>query len=166
MGSRSLRAFEHAGRNRSFVVPIGEAHRMVLSRILVAFLILSVPLCGGCGGAKVVPVDGQVKLDGKPLAECAVMFTPVAHGPMANGTTDAEGRFQLATTNRSGVAVGDYNVTIIKQRVMEVVDKATGNRRLNTQWLTPEKYSRPETSGLRKTVSDQEHEFSFELLSK
>jgi hypothetical protein len=139
---------------------------MIVSRIFAAFLLLSISACIGCGGAKVVPVSGQVKLDGKPLAECAVMFTPVARGPVANGSTDAEGRFQLATTNRSGAIAGEYFVTIVKQRVTEVVDKATGGRRLDTQWYTPQKYSRPDTSGLRKTVNDQEHEFVFELSSK
>lgn len=144
-----------------------EPQRIIVSRIFAASLILSLSVCGGCGGGvKVVPVSGQVKLDGKPLAECAVMFTPVARGPVANGMTDAEGRFHLATTNRSGAIVGDYFVTIIKQRVTEVVDKATGGRRLDTRWYTPQKYSRPETSGLRKTVSNQEHEFQFDLSSK
>jgi hypothetical protein len=132
---------------------------------VICCLLLSVSLTG-CDGIKYIPVSGQVKLDGKPVAGCAILLVPVAGGPAANATTDAEGHFELFTVNHPGAIAGEYAVTITKQNTNDVLDRATGNRHLQIEWLTPQKYSRPETSGIRKTVSDREHEFLVELSSK
>lgn len=136
---------------------------MVLALTVVAIVAIALT---GCGGPARVPAGGQVKLDGKPLADCAVVFVPVDGGAAANGVTDAAGRFRLATTNRQDVVVGDYAVTITKQNTTDIPNKVTGEHRLVIEWMTPQKYSRPETSGLRKTVSTQEHDFAFDLSSK
>lgn len=119
-----------------------------------------------CGGPVRVPVCGEVRLDGKPIANCAVVFTPVAGGAAANGATDANGRFQLATINRQDVLVGDYSVTLAKQNTSDIVNKTTGEHHLQVEWLTPPKYGRVETSGIRKNVSPQEHDFVFDLSSQ
>ncbi len=132
---------------------------------LVVAALLMIP-CVGCGDATFVPVRGQVSLDGKPVAECAVMFIPVADGPAATGTTNAEGRFQVAATNRDDVAVGDYIVTIMKQRTTVVRNDSTGNSSLRIEWQIPQKYSQPNTSGIRRSVSSESCDFSFELSSK
>lgn len=159
MKNRSTRASET-------MVDIGQIRRSARLRAAATLCTLLTMNVVGCGDATLVPVVGQVKLDGKPVAECAVLFVPVAGGAAASGTTDADGRFHLATTNRPSVAIGDYAVTITKQNVTDIVNKATGDHRLQIDWLTPQEYSRPETSGIRKTVSTQEHEFVFELTSK
>lgn len=41
-------------------------------------------------------VSGTVTLDGQPLANALVMFTPEGPGRTSLGTTDAEGRYALA----------------------------------------------------------------------
>jgi hypothetical protein len=166
MDSRLPKVFEMADHSRRHVVLDGDGGRAVLARVAVIVGSILATTVVGCGGIKYIPVSGQVKLDGKSVAECAVLFVPVAGGPAASASTDAEGRFQLATTNHPGVVAGDYCVTVTKQNVTDLFDKTTGDHRLRVKWLTPEKYSRPETSGFRKTVSDQEHEFVFELSSK
>lgn len=122
--------------------------------------------CIGCGGVKLVPVTGEVKLDGVPVADCAVMFNPVGGGPAASAATDSQGHFQLSTMNRPGVVPGEHYVTIAKQRTTGMVGDVPGPDGVHTEWLVPQKYSRPESSGLRKNVSLQEHEFLFELSSK
>ena len=121
---------------------------------------------GGCGGVRLVPVAGEVKLDGVPVADCAVMFSPVAGGPAASGTTDAQGRFTLNTMNRAGAVPGEHSVTIAKQRTVGMVGDVPGPDGVRIEWLVPQKYSRPESSGLKRTVSPAEHEFIFELSSK
>jgi hypothetical protein len=70
----------------------------------------------GCGDEGLVPVEGKVTLDGQPLANATVMFSPLkatGPGPFA-GTTDAEGRFAMRNPadDRSGAAVGEYMVFI------------------------------------------------------
>ena len=68
----------------------------------------------GCGdGPRMAPVKGAVLVDGKPLGQAGVTFTPVEGGRPAWATTDANGRFEL-TTLRSGdgAFVGEHVVTV------------------------------------------------------
>lgn len=79
-------------------------------------------MTGGCGksdgGPPLVPAEGVVILDGKPLANADVMFIPQegTAGQALFGRTDAEGHFRMATPDgkRQGAAVGRYKVTIQK----------------------------------------------------
>jgi hypothetical protein len=131
--------------------------RAVFVFSLVAFLAGVV----GCNrGLTLIPVSGLVKLDGKPLADCAVAFQPVAGGPVASGTTDATGHFELSTVNRSGAVPGENHVMLTKQRYVE----EPGN--IHYDFLTPKKYAMPDTSGLKAYVSKNEHDFVFEMFSK
>ena len=84
---------------------------------IVILLAIAIGLSAGCGGVGgLVPVEGKVTLDNKPLENATVMFAPTkANGPGPFvGTTDAEGRFTLGQleSSRSGAAAGDYSVFI------------------------------------------------------
>jgi hypothetical protein len=83
-------------------------------------LVFLVPLAG-CGNqeGRFAPVSGVVLLNGKPLADASVSFTPVAteqtsYGPGSHALTDAQGRFTLkvASSNRSGALVGKHTVRL------------------------------------------------------
>lgn len=64
----------------------------------------------GCGRGKfaTVPVSGQVKLDGEPVARITLLFSPVRQGdsreagPSSMATTDGEGRYQLVVARQGG----------------------------------------------------------------
>jgi hypothetical protein len=84
-------------------------------------LLLPVLLSGcGKGGPKVVPVSGLVTMDGKPLANADVTFTPTEAGPAntppaeSSARTDGEGRYTLKTIKdkRDGAVVGKHKVRI------------------------------------------------------
>jgi hypothetical protein len=65
-------------------------------------------------------VSGRITLDGKPLAGARVIFYPIhdpasgpLSGPEAYGTTDADGRYTLATAfKEEGATVGPNRVTV------------------------------------------------------
>jgi hypothetical protein len=84
---------------------------------LASVLMVAVGVVAGCGGSgALVPVEGKVTLNNKPLAGASVMFSqsrPNLPGPFV-GETDAEGRFQLGPSNSAGggAAVGEYIVVI------------------------------------------------------
>jgi hypothetical protein len=67
---------------------------------------------------RVAPVSGHVTLDGKPVAQVAVMFQPVAPegnvnpGPGSFGITDEEGRYSLKLVGKEtpGGVVGKHKV--------------------------------------------------------
>lgn len=90
---------------------------------IISFLAISLLGCGGSGNP-VAPVQGVVTLDGKPVAEMVVTFTPVPGktesvgdvnepGKSATGSTDASGKFNLSTYERGdGALVGEHKVSI------------------------------------------------------
>jgi hypothetical protein len=132
------------------------------------FAILVVALVGGCGpsGLELFPVEGQVKLDGRPLAEAGVMFLPVDKGPSAMGTTDSEGRFELMTVNAVGAPRGSYKVTIAKRKyVPPKPGQPAPPGGLVAEWYSPRQFANPETSGLTADVGDGTNDFQFELSS-
>jgi hypothetical protein len=77
---------------------------------------LIVAITVGCTGQGLVPLEGSVTLDGKPLANATVIVSPVRAtdpGPFT-GKTDTEGRFALgpADKERGGAVPGEYMLMI------------------------------------------------------
>ena len=79
-------------------------------------------LLSGCSpeGYRIAPVSGRVTLDGKPLANAAIVFSPVASadnmepGPGSGGKTDADGRYILTIVGKGtrGAVIGKHKVRI------------------------------------------------------
>lgn len=77
-------------------------------------------LVSGCGGGSyaTAPVSGQVTVDGEPVANVLVTFTPIGDaaelGPGSTGRTDSSGRYtlQLVGENRPGAQPGKHRVTM------------------------------------------------------
>lgn len=81
-----------------------------VSRILLTFLILATAHgCRDNGGR--VPVYGTVKLEGLPLDEGRILFTPTngTQGPAA-GTEVISGEYSISTSD--GPTPGSYLVTV------------------------------------------------------
>jgi hypothetical protein len=133
------------------------------------FATLVVTLVVGCGhsGLELLPVQGRVTLDGKPLADAGVMFLPQDKGPSANGTTDSEGRFELMTVNSIGATRGIHPVVIAKRKYVPIKPgEEPVPAGVRAEWYSPKKYANPSTSGLTAEVGDGDNEFHFELSSK
>jgi hypothetical protein len=77
--------------------------------------LLLVGALSGCGGDEldVGEVHGVVTLDGKPLPNAVVTFTPKDGGPSGIGKTDAEGKYELMTVNEHGAVLGEHFVSIV-----------------------------------------------------
>ena len=112
-------------------------------------------LVAGCGrSGAVVPVQGRVLLDGKPVAGAAVLFEPTSGGVPATGTTDSEGKFSLTTTGQGpGAAVGAHNVSVSKQTFAQPGRKVEEGEIVAMKSETPVKYASPATSGLTVEVT-------------
>jgi len=67
----------------------------------------------GCG-TKYVPVEGVVKLDGKPVEGATVVFTSEDGSRTFSGFTDANGAFSLTGGEKPGAVPGNYKVTVVK----------------------------------------------------
>jgi len=120
-------------------------------------------LACGCGdsGPQMAPVSGVVTVDGAPVANAAVMFVPEAGGRPATGLTDAEGKFSLETMEPGdGALVGKHKVTVtgVKttgiQATEDGLSGAVDPSQIREEWFVPQKYSKPDTSGLTQDVTD------------
>ena len=114
---------------------------------------------------KLVPVQGTVTMDGKPLAGASLMF-----GGVAFGETDANGHYELSRGEKRGVPAGEYTVVIEKWTEPDgsVYRSAEGVSPMEagaTQQI-PARYSNPEQSELKKKVPDGGGTIDFELKSK
>jgi len=92
-------------------------------RCRCVLLVACALLGGGCdsapSGPPVVPAEGTVLLDDKPLSGANVTFNPQGEtrGDRASyGKTEANGKFAVASPDgkRKGTAVGSYQVIINK----------------------------------------------------
>jgi hypothetical protein len=95
---------------------------VVPPRVCLGALVLGTIFMAGCSGSgpKLAQVEGTVTLDGKPLANKSLMFTPIegTEGNGAGGSSDAAGKYTLnamisgATRDYPGIAPGRYRVTV------------------------------------------------------
>ena len=138
--------------------------------------------CGGDAQFPLVRVTGTVTLDGEPVPDANVIFSP---GPTASrhniafARTDEEGRFTLQTDGRAGAAATDYEVTVsalddVGDDRIEVGPSLVfgGKRQPGTRIpaaigrsRVPMKYAIPSESGLSFTVGTDGGHFDVALKS-
>ncbi len=91
-----------------------------LPLFLALVLLLGTVGCDGGGEHGVASAGGTVTLDGKPVPDLVVTFTPQAAaggdgnpGKSATGRTDADGKFTLSTYQMGdGAVVGTHQVAV------------------------------------------------------
>src|SRR5262249_3048712 len=109
------------------------------------------------------PVQGKVFFEGTPAANAQVVFYQAsAEGKNYTYAGDAlgepDGSFTLTTyTANDGAPVGNYAVAITLRTPPWDENGKPGPNRL------PDRYGRPQTSGLSAKVGEGANEFTFEL---
>lgn len=121
---------------------------------------------GGSPGPKTVAAKGVVTYQGKPIPKLAVSFIP-EKGMLATGTTDANGRFTLMTSNPGdGAMVGTYSVAInfVSDEIPEMPGLPGTEKPLPASPI-PTKYADAKTSGLTVTVDSvaSKNNYTFDL---
>jgi hypothetical protein len=126
----------------------------------VGLLITGGGLSGGCSTKTplLIPVNGIVTLDGKPLPAAVVEFEQPKGMNMATGLTGEDGRFTLMTYKiGAGATLGEHRVQVSCRE-----DPAPGK----TKWISPKGYASFDTSGLSAEVMPKQNTFTFELASQ
>lgn len=78
--------------------------------VLLVMTVLAVTGCGRSGN--VAKVNGTVTLDGAPLSDALVTFSPKQGAP-SRGRTDSSGRYALQyTRDIEGAEIGEHTVSI------------------------------------------------------
>jgi len=118
--------------------------------------------CGSSGPA-MGRVSGTVTYKGKPVPKGTVSFLPTTPGARnATGEIHPDGSYSLQTENpNDGAQVGEYSVTIFShdEPVLDYVPTKPVPKKI----LTPQKYEKPDTSGLKATVASGSNTVNFEL---
>lgn len=136
----------------------------------------------GCGGVRRFPVAGVITLDGKPEKDAAITFIPAAGGRPGLASTDGSGRFVVREAGMIvGILPGRYQVVVFKAvisrgrtisapapgphadgRPVTMIDLNMGDEKIE-RYIVPERYGRPETSGLEVTVDGPAKDLVFSL---
>jgi hypothetical protein len=129
-------------------------------------ILLSITM-SGCGNG-LSSVSGRITLDGKPLAgsksvRVMIMFYPESGtGAPAAAIADESGDYVVSTGSQSGLAPGNYVVTLSATEFTPAADpRGMPTKRV----LTPARYANPKESGLRAEVQPGRNTFDFKLHS-
>ena len=147
--------------------------------ISLCIAIFSATLCiVGCGDGrlKTEPVRGVITLDGKPLADATVNFTPENEGEgiASFGQTNEQGMYLLQTLSGAadaGTLPGEYIVTVIKYKTVptgrQFRDQNTGEMidDVESVLLFPgmARYASVSETPFRATVVKGRNTFDFQL---
>ena len=107
---------------------------------------MAITVVGGCGSdtPTTVKVRGSVQFDGQPLDFGGVLLQP-AGGRLGKGKIEPDGTFVISTYDTGdGAIVGPMNIGVTAVRLQG--DPREGGTR---EWLIPEKFGSPDTSGLQ-----------------
>jgi hypothetical protein len=142
-----------------------------LTRLLLASgLVAACGVLSGCGGPAedLVPVTGQVTLDGKPLKVGSVSFRPDAargntslHHPTSE--IDAEGSYTLVSAGKKGAPPSWYRVLVFAD---ENVQPGTPAHPVAPRWLVPAHYTDEKTTPLSVEVVAGPAEGAYDLKLK
>ncbi len=124
--------------------------------------VLSLLMAGGCDWLHRTSVHGIVTLDTKPLADADVTFHPVGPGALAQGRTDARGRYTLSTGQRAWLAPGPYRVTVVATRMEPDPSSDEPIPRL----LTPSDYATAGQTPLQIDVQPGSNRIDLELANR
>lgn len=106
---------------------------------------------------ELIPVEGRVLYQGKPLEYGSVMFQPNGNGPLARGTIGADGTFVLGTkTSDDGVRPGVCRVRVTAFAAQRSTAEANAQRELSLgRSAIPAKYQSFGTSGLTVEINPE-----------
>jgi len=111
----------------------------VLTQLCLCSLLLTGLLtgCGGSSEVSIAPVTGTVTLNGEPLPNAYVFFTPLELGRPSMGVTNEQGIYELAYRgNESGAVIGPHRVGI-----STVAPESTGTELVPDNYRTPDALS-------------------------
>jgi hypothetical protein len=105
---------------------------------VVVLCLALIPLAG-CGKKfpAIVPTEGTVMLNGKPLANASVTFVPLLEQfgaeSSSTGVTDEQGHFTLTCryNNQPGAAVGEHVVVIAEVPMPQEMRKVQDSRAID-----------------------------------
>ena len=130
---------------------------------VTALLLSYIAGCGRSDLPELAEVTGTITLDGRPLENVDVMFSPVAGGRPSASRTNSEGRYRLYySSDISGAIIGNHQVSLSKIE-RHPANTGTPGEFVENE-LIPSRYA--EDGALTAEVQVGGNEFHFELMSQ
>lgn len=136
-------------------MPIKSKHMCPLCSALALVLLTTI----GCGGRS-ASVSGIVTVDGSPVNQGTVTFSPTNGGMRASGDIEEDGSYTIRTNRDSGLDVGEYDVAVMSREVVVTSPEAPP---MPGKYFVPRRYGKVSTSGLHYTVEKGSNEINLEL---
>ena len=131
---------------------ISKMNRYQLLQWILPVLILCFVGCGS--PSNIGTVEGNVTLDGAPLAHASITFYPSSGERSSSGKTDENGKYTLRHTREVvGALVGKHVVTV------SIITEGKKS-------IVPAKYSDRKVTDQTATVESGSNTFNFDLKSK
>jgi len=157
-------------------VPRRRVGALLSGMSLIAWQAAGFLLLAGCGPRDLVPVNGTVTLDGKPIEWANLGFHPqdLETGRGGVGYTDRNGRFLgITLQGRRGLYRGEYAVTISARvpadgkypgpdATQEELDRGFAQARE----IFPRQYLSPETTPLKVKIDGSQGPLDFQVESE
>ncbi|MCL2346745.1 MAG: hypothetical protein FWC50_00645 [Planctomycetaceae bacterium] len=150
---------------------------VVLTLLAALFFVAG---CPGNSGPRVYLVTGKVTLDGEPLPDATLIFSPVSQSGTAlsaSGRTNADGVYFIQTTTgkpQGGTTPGEYKVCFSKTKELwdgkSYLPNPGGEPIKNSRAVNmlPQAYTLASTTPCQATVTTDKSKnvFDFDLKSK
>lgn len=135
---------------------------------------LAASVLGGCAEPPpaIVPAEGIVRLDGKPLVKVEVRFIPMINrGPeyVAKGVTDEQGRFTLTCNGQSGACACENRVLIMEAELPGRLKGENAQEELAKYFEKlggrplPQRYQNLAESPFVVNVTEEQKSYTFDL---
>lgn len=135
---------------------VNAAPRRNLDPRLLLLVGLTMVTSAGCNDQRqgLVPVAGQVLIDGQPLSKGVIRFAPEG-GRGSAGTINSDGRFTLGSYEAAdGALVGVHKIMIVARE--QITDTTA-------KWHAPKQYASFQTSGLTAEITEPTDGLKIEL---
>jgi len=142
---------------------------MLLGLGLAGTMLLSI---AGCRRqARLLPVSGTVRLDGRPAANVLVTFLPDpakgAKGPRSAAATDADGRYRLRCDDQRDGAVAGWHRVVVEDLALYAAPRDENAPRMAARPRSriPALYCEPRQTPLKVEVRPDGQTHDFDLSS-
>jgi hypothetical protein len=141
------------------------------ARTCFVLLLLSAAL--GCGGGPtIIPVEGVVKINGKPAGNLLIQFTPESWSESskvlsATAVSNPSGKFVLTCDNgRPGATPGKHKVTVLDNNLSAEGEPPPGGVRKVVPNRIPGRYLSASTTPLEVVVEVGKKEYEVNVLTR
>jgi len=143
---------------------------------LLSLLCLSIAVfLSGCGGLKLVPVEGKVTAGNAPVPKGEVIYWPQDTEKSKDkreikGTIGADGSYKMTTNGKTGVPPGPYKVTINAMDLNPTATDMSGGlggappkAAAPPRSYVNQKYNDPNTTDINITVTENPQPGQYDL---